>query len=84
MATVMLGQNYQLANVKAVYDRPDTQCTYNVKFRGFRITILTVLNQKLLHILSVFVALVIQHAKLMPRIVICDLSDCTVFFHIAS
>jgi hypothetical protein len=37
-----------------------------------------------LHILSVFLALGIQHAMHMRRIVICGLPGSTVFFHIFS
>ena len=43
-------------------------------------TIVVVEKQKLLHILSVFVAIVIQHATRMRHIVICGLPGSTAFF----
>jgi hypothetical protein len=48
----------------------DRQCTYNVTLRHVRETIVAVEKQWLLHILSVSVALVIQHAKRMRRIIL--------------
>ena len=61
--------------------KQDTQCRYNVTLRHVRITIPAVGGKKsIIHSECVFVALVIQHAKRMPRIVICDLSGRTVTF----
>ena len=42
---------------------------YNVTLRRVRVTIVAVKKQEVLHIRSVFVALVIQHAKRMHRII---------------
>jgi hypothetical protein len=50
----------------------DRHCTYNVTLRRFRVTIVTVGNQKVLHSFSVSVALFIQHTKCM----------CHVLFHL--
>jgi hypothetical protein len=53
----------------------------NIIFRYVRLTIVAVEKQQVLHILSVSVALVIQHAIRMRRIVIRGLSGFTIFFH---
>jgi hypothetical protein len=55
-----------------------------VILRRVRVTIVAMEKRQLLHILSVFVALVIQHAKRMRRDVICGLSGSAIFFHIMS
>jgi hypothetical protein len=47
-------------------------------------TIVAMEKQRVLHILSVFVALGIRHAMCMPLFVVCGLSGSTVFFHIIS
>ena len=54
----------------------------NVTLRRIRVT--TVAEQKLyvLHILTVFVALGMQHAMPMGHIVMCGLPRFTVFFHV--
>ena len=52
--------------------------------RRFGDTIVAVEKQLVLHILSVSVALVTQHAKRLRIIVICGLSGSTIFFHIIS
>ena len=46
------------------------QCTYNVILRCFRVPIVAVGKQEVLRILSLFVALVIRHAKRMLRIIL--------------
>jgi hypothetical protein len=48
----------------------DTQCTYIVVWRRFCETIVAVKKQIVLHILSVCVALFIQHEKRMSRIIL--------------
>jgi len=56
---------------------------YNVTLRNVRATIVAVEKQYVLLIMSVFVALVIQHAMRMRRI-ICGLPGSAIFFHIFS
>jgi hypothetical protein len=46
------------------------QCTYNIIVRGICKPLLGVEKQRLLYILSVSVALVIQHAKCMQHILL--------------
>jgi hypothetical protein len=65
-------------------EEQDRQCTYNVTLWRVRATIFVVQMQRVLHKLCVSVALVIQHAMRMCRIVICGPSGSTVFFHIIS
>jgi len=55
----------------------------NVTLRHVRKTMLAVKKQ-VLYILSVCFALVVQHAMHTCHIVICCLSDSTIFFHIIS
>ena len=66
----------------AYFKKQDRQCTYNVTLRRPRETTAAVGKQYVLHILSVFMALVTQHAKrIAPHyIVICSLSNSTVLF----
>jgi hypothetical protein len=56
------------------------QFTYNATLRRVRATTVAVDKQYVLHILSVFVTLVIQHAILMRHIVICGLSGIYIIF----
>ena len=56
--------------------KKDRQCTYNVILKRVHAT--TAAVEK--HILSVFVALGIQHAMTLRYIFICDLPGSTVFF----
>ena len=60
--------------------------TYNVKLTEARSynNCYSKKKQWVLHNLSVFVALGIQHAMRMRRIVICGLPGSTIFFHIIS
>ena len=60
----------------------DRQCTYNVTLRRVRATIVVVEKQWILHILSVYVALDIEHAVHMCHIVICGLPRSKIFFRI--
>ena len=53
-----------------------------VTVRCFRLTVAAVEKQQVLYILSLFIALVIQHAMRMRRIVICGSTGCTIFFRI--
>ena len=48
----------------------DRQCTYNVGLRGVHATIVPVEKQLVLHILIMFVALNIQHAMRMCRVIL--------------
>ena len=68
------------------YDkRQATYVQHNIEaVRCFRLTIFAVKMQQILHILSAFVDLGIQHAMHMGHIVICGMSDATIFFHIIS
>ena len=56
----------------------------NVTLMSVRVTTASLKQQQTLHILSVFVALVILHAMRMRHILICGLSDSTLFLHIIS
>ena len=58
----------------------DRQRTYNVTLRCVRATTVAVEKKYVLHILSVFVALGVQHAMRMRHNVICGLSRSTNFF----
>jgi len=66
----------------------DTQCTYKRSTEVLSRNCCCHGLSKVLHILSVCIALVIQdtnaHAPCYPYIVICGLSGCTRFFHIIS
>ena len=61
----------------------DSQCTYKVTLRRVRATIVVV-EKQFTQLECVFVALGIQYAICMRRIVICDLPRSTKFFHITS
>jgi hypothetical protein len=50
--------------------------------RGVHLTIFDMEKQLVLHILSVSLALIIQHAMRMRNIVICGLSGSTIFLHV--
>jgi len=58
------------------------QYTYNVTFSHVRAMIVALKKQLILHILSVFVYLGIQHAMHMRHIVIFGLPDSAIYFHI--
>jgi hypothetical protein len=60
------------------------QGMYNETLRRVPVTIAVVEEQYLLHILTVFVALVIQHVTRMRHIVISGLPRSTIIFHIIS
>jgi len=53
---------------------------FTVTIRRVRATIVAVEKEQILHILSVCVAFVIQHAKRMRHIAICGLPRYTIFF----
>jgi hypothetical protein len=59
------------------------QCTCNVTLGHVIVTIVAVEMHYLLHILSVYLALGIQHVMCFLLIVISGLSGCTAIFHIA-
>ena len=53
--------------------------------RGFlssKAAVIVVVTKEVLHVLSVTVALVTQHAMCLHHIVICGLFGCAAFFHI--
>ena len=54
---------------------------YNITLRRICVTIVAVEKQQVLHILSVFITLGIQHVH---HVVIFGLSDSTIFLHIIS
>jgi len=54
--------------------------TYNITLRRVRAAIVAVAKQCATYCGSVFVALGIQHAMRMCRIIACGLSGCTTFF----
>ena len=56
----------------------------NAIFRHIRLTLLAVIKQQELHILSVSYSLSYLARKAHGPIFICDLSDSTIFFHIIS
>jgi len=68
--------------VFSVFLEEGRQCTCNVTLRRVRAAIVTVGNQY--YLVSVSVALVIQHALGMLHIAICGLSGSTLFFHVIS
>jgi len=57
---------------------------YNVILRRLLVTIVSVEKKEVLHILSMCVALVIQHIMRMSHIVICGLLRSTIFFRVIS
>jgi hypothetical protein len=88
---MMLGSTFKSLLVTSCTNRfhiqQGRQCTYNLTQWRARATIGAVGKQSVLHNLSVFIALVIQHALPMRRIyyiVIGGLSDATIFPHIIS
>ena len=62
----------------------DRQYTCVGTSRRVRVSVVVVENQYVLHILTVSVASVIQNAKRIRHIVICSLSDWTLFFQVIS
>jgi hypothetical protein len=60
-------EKYSKLNLLLCQDR---QCTYTVTLRRVRVTTVAVEKHYVLHILSVSVATVIQHAKRMRRIIL--------------
>jgi transcriptional regulator of heat shock response len=67
-----------------IFCKQDKQSTYNVTLRRVRVTIVAEEKQLVLHNLSVFSALGIQHEIPMRHIVIFGLPHSTIFFHIFS
>jgi hypothetical protein len=68
-----------------LFDKQERQCTFNVTLMRHRISIVAVEKAvSFTYSECVFVALVIQHAVLMHRIVICYLYVSTIFFHVIS
>jgi hypothetical protein len=65
--------------------KQDEGCMYYVIIRRILVATVAVKNQQVLHILSVSVAAVIQHAKCMWRVGFTyGFFGCTIFFHIIS
>ena len=63
-----------------ILKQQDVPCMYDVTWRGIRGIIVAVEKQCVLHILSVFVALVIQHAKRMHRIILSSVACLAVLY----
>jgi hypothetical protein len=72
--TVLLADCYQMRQ----------QSTYNVTLRCLRVTIVSCGKTSITYSECVCIALGIQHAMRMRRIVICCLPRSTVFFHVIS
>ena len=66
-----------------LHNKQERKCTYNVTMRRVPATIVAVEKAVIItYPECVFVALGIQHAKRMSRIINCGLSGSTIFFHI--
>jgi len=59
------------------------KCTYNVTFRSVRITTVDVEKQSITYYECVFVALIIQHAKRMCRIILSSVA-CPALLHFST
>jgi len=65
-------------------DKKDRQFTYNVTLRLLPVNIVAGKKMCISYSGIAFVALSIQHAMHMCRIVMCGLSGCAIFFYIIS